>query len=71
MVRIGLKQIEADVVFVAFNTDAGTVHVQPIWECDVPAEELPAMAATFGLWAVEQDGCGAVRVEIHDFRTSV
>ena len=71
MANMDLKQIEADVVFVAINADAGTVHIQPIWVCEVPAAELPAMAATFGLWAVEQDGCGAVRVEIHDFRTSV
>ena len=69
MDRVQLKQIEADVVFVGINEDAGTVHIQPMWECEVPATELPAMAATFGLWAVEQDGCGFVRVEIHDFRT--
>ena len=68
MANMDLKQIEADVVFVAINEDAGAVHVSPIWECEVPAAELPAMAAMFGLWAVEQDGCGAVRVEIHDFR---
>ena len=68
MARMNLKQIEADVVFVAINEDAGTMHVQPIWECDTPPADLPGMAATFGLWAVEQDGCGAVRVEIHDFR---
>ena len=68
MANMDLKQIEADVVFIGTNEDAGTVHIQPMWECEVPAAELPAMAATFGLWAVEQDGCGSVRVEIHDFR---
>ena len=68
MANMDLKQIEADVVFVAINEDAGTVHIQPIWECEVPATELPAMAVTFGLWCAEQDGCGFVRVEIHDFR---
>lgn len=71
MARTNLEQIEADVVFVAINEDAGTVHIQPLWECDVPAAELPEMAARFGLWANEQDGNGSVRVEIHDFRTKV
>ena len=69
MAHTNLKQIEADVVFVAINEDAGTVHISPIWECDTPAADLPAVAARFGLWAVERDGQGFVRVEIHDFRT--
>ena len=69
MARMNLKQIEADVVFIGINEDAGTVHVQPIWECDTPAADLPEMAARFGLWANEQDGNGYTRVEIHDFRT--
>ena len=69
MGHIKLQQIEADVVLVAINTHTDTVHVQPLWECDTPAAELPEMAAMFGLWANEQDGCGTVRVEIHDFRT--
>lgn len=68
MAHVNLKQIEADVVFVAINEDAGTVHIQPVWECDTPVTDLPGMAATFGLWAVEQDGNGYVRVEVHDFR---
>ena len=69
MARMNLKQIEADVVFVAINEDAGTVHISPIWECDTPAADLLEMAARFGLWANEQDGSGYTRVEIHDFRT--
>ena len=69
MAHTNLKQIEADVVFVAINEDAGTVHIRPIWECDTPAKDLPEMAARFGLWANEQDGNGYTRVEIHDFRT--
>ena len=71
MNRVNLQQIGADVVFVAINEDAGTVHISPVWECPTPANDLPAMAAQFGLWANEQDGQGYVRVEIHDFRTKV
>ena len=69
MARTNLEQIEADVVFVAINEDAGTVHISPVWECITPAAELLEMAAQFGLWANEQNGNGSVRVEIHDFRT--
>ena len=68
MARVNLKQIEADVVFIGTNENAGTVHIQPMWECDVKPADLLEMAAMFGLWCVEQDGCGYVRVEIHDFR---
>ena len=71
MARVNLKQIEADVVFVAINEVNGTVRIQPIWECDIPPDELMGMAARFALWANEQDGSGEVCVEIHDFRTKV
>ncbi len=71
MDRMHLEQIEADVVLVAINSPAGTVHIQPLWECDIPPEKLPETAAQFGLWANEQNGCGYVRVEIHDFRVKV
>ena len=69
MERMNLEQVEADVVFIGTNEAAGTVHIRPIWECDTPPAGLPELAATFGLWAAERDGCAYVRVEIHDFRT--
>ena len=71
MNRVNLEKIEADVVLVGINEDAGTVHIQPTWECDVKPEDLWGMAATFGLWCAEQDGCGQVRVEVYDFRPTV
>ena len=69
MDRTQLERIEADVVLVAINNNARTVHVQPLWGCDIPPEGLFREAALFGLWATEQDGMGWARVEIHDFRT--
>ena len=60
MAGMNLKQIEADVVFVASNKVNGTVRIQPIWECDIPPDELMGMSARFALRANEQDRSGEV-----------
>ena len=63
-----LARIEADVVFVGYNSAHASVHVQPIWECDMPEREFPAYAAMLALAWTEQDGGGGVSVTWRDFR---
>lgn len=64
-----MKQIEADVVLVATNTDTGEVYVQPYWECEIHGRRLMQAAQNFGLQCAEQSGAGYVRVQIYDYRS--
>jgi hypothetical protein len=64
-----MLQVEADVVFVVTNKALGTIHVRPIWECELFGDRLYQAAQWFGLAAVESDGAGDAEVQIYDYRS--
>ena len=65
---INLDKTEADVVLVGINVDGQRVHVAPLWECDIPRDKLPEIAAMYGLRWNEMDACGEMHVQIIDHR---
>lgn len=63
-----MKQIEADVVFVATNRVTGEIYIAPYWECSIVGDRMYQSAQAFGLACVESSGAGEVRVQIYDYR---
>lgn len=68
MLKMELKQIEADVVFVLSNNEADMVSVYPYWECELDKRQLMEYAAQLGLEFGERCGGGFVDIVIHDYR---
>jgi hypothetical protein len=62
-----LPATEADVVVVTAS-DEGVVCIHPQWECDVPADSLPAMAARLALLDAETFGHGPFYAVYQDRR---
>ena len=64
----GMKQLEADVIVVAWIHDRNRLSIQPFWECDMDRLALAKYAAHYALMCAEGAGGGNVEVTWIDYR---